>query len=57
MWACNKRQTASLESFQHGAAKNILGCSYKACNEAVKGDMGLESFERQEGKMQTYVVV
>ena len=53
MWACNKRQTASLESFQQGAAKNILGCSYKACNEAVKGDMGLESFERQEGKMQT----
>ena len=49
VWVCNKWQTASLESIQLGAAKKILGCSSKVCNEAVKGDMGLESFERQEG--------
>ena len=33
--ACNKRQTA----------KKILGCSFKTCNEAVRGDMGLESLK------------
>ena len=37
MWACNKRQTSSLESIQLGAAKKILGCSSKTCNEAVRG--------------------
>ncbi len=43
------RQTASLEFFQLGAAKNIFGCSSKTCNEAVRGrGIGLESFERQE---------
>ena len=26
-----------------GGAKRILGCSSKTCNEAVRGDMGLES--------------
>ena len=45
VWACNKRQTASLESIQLGAAKKILGCSSKTCNEAVRGDMGLESLK------------
>ena len=45
VWACNKRQTASLESVQLGAAKKILGCSSKTCNEAVKGDMGLKSLK------------
>ena len=34
---------ASLEFIQLGAAKKILGCSSKTCNEAVRGDMGLES--------------
>ena len=29
VWACNKRQAASLESIQLGAAKKILGCSSK----------------------------
>ena len=29
VWTCNKRQTASLESNQLGAAKKILGCSSK----------------------------
>ena len=45
VWACNKRQTASLESIQLGAAKKILDCSSKTCNEAVRGDMGLESLK------------
>ena len=45
VWACNKRQTASLESIQLGVAKKILGCSSKTCNEAVRGDMGLESLK------------
>ena len=45
VWACNKRQTASLESIQLGAAKKMLGCSSKTCNEAVRGDMGLESLK------------
>ena len=41
VWACNKRQTSSVESIQLGAAKKILGCSSKTCNEAVRGDMCL----------------
>ena len=45
VWACNKRQTASLESIQLGAAKKMLGCSSKTCNEAVRGVMGLESLK------------
>ena len=45
MWAGNNRQTASLESTQLGAAKKILGCSSQTCNEAVRGDMGLESLK------------
>ena len=45
MWACNKRQTASLEFIQLRAAKKILGCSSKTCNEAVRGDIGLESLK------------
>ena len=28
VWACNKRQIASLESTQLGAAKKTLGCSF-----------------------------
>ena len=42
VWACNKRQTASLESIQLGAAKKILGYSSKTYKEA---DMGLESLK------------
>ena len=39
----NKGQLARLESIILGGAKRILGCSSKTCNEAVRGDMGLES--------------
>ena len=50
MWACNKRQAASLESIQLGEAKKILGCSSKTCNEAVRGDMGLESLKARRDR-------
>ena len=45
VWAGNKQQTASLESIQLGAAKKILGCSCNTCNEAVRGEIGLESLK------------
>ena len=31
----------ALEAIILGGAKKILGCSSKTCNEAVRGDMGL----------------
>ncbi len=34
-----------IESIQLGAAKKLLDCSSKTCNEAVRGYMGLESFQ------------
>ena len=43
VWEANKAQTAALESVVLGGAKYILGCSSRTCNEAVRGDMGLES--------------
>ena len=43
IWEGNKGQVAGLESIILGGAKRILGCSSKTCNEAVRGDMGLES--------------
>ena len=43
IWEGNKGQVAGLESTIMGGAKRILGCSSKTCNEAVRGDMGLES--------------
>ena len=41
-------QVAALESIILGGAKRILCYSSKTCNEAVIGDMGLESL-RVEG--------
>ena len=43
IWDCNKSQARALESIILGGAKKILGCSSKTCNEAVWGDMGLET--------------
>ena len=45
IWEGNKGQVARLESIILGGAKRILGCSFKTCNEAVRGDMGLESLK------------
>ena len=33
-----------------GGAKRILGCSSRTCNEAVRGDMGLESLQGRRDK-------
>ena len=40
IWDCNKSQTRALESFILGEAKKT-----KMCNEAVWGDMGLETLK------------
>ena len=39
IWEGSKGQVAALESI----ILEILGCSSKTCNEAVRGDMSLES--------------
>ena len=41
----NKSQVISLESILFYGAKWILGCSSKICNEAVRGDMGLDTLQ------------
>ena len=45
VWEGNKAQVATLESVMIGGAKRILGCSSSTCNEAVRGDMGLDSLQ------------
>ena len=50
VWEGNKSQTAALESVMLGGAKRILGCSSKTCNEAVRGDMGLETLQGMRDK-------
>ena len=50
VWEGNKAQSASLESVMLGGAKRILGCSSKTCNEAVRGDMGLETLQGRRDK-------
>ena len=49
-WKSNKGQTNALESVVLGGAKKILGCSSKTCNEAVRGDMGLEMLKSRRDK-------
>ena len=46
----NRRQAAALESLFFGGAKCILGFSSKTCNEAVRGDMGLETLQGHTDK-------
>ena len=46
----NKTQAAALESVMLGGAKRILGSSSKTCNEAVRGDMGLETLHGRRYK-------
>ena len=45
VWEGNKSQAGSLESIILDGAKQILGCSSKTCNEAVRGDMGLDTLQ------------
>ena len=51
VWEANKAQAAALEPVVLGGAKCILGCSSRACNEAVRGDMGLESLQGRRDKV------
>ena len=46
---CTDSQRA-LESIILRGAKQILGCSSKTCNEAVRGDMGLETLKSRRDR-------
>ena len=50
MWEANKTQAATLESVMLGGVKCILGCSSKTCNEAVRGDMGIDTLQGRGDK-------
>ena len=43
IWDCNESKANALESIILGGAKKILSCSSRMCNEAVRGDMGLDN--------------
>ena len=45
VWEGNKSQAGSLESTILDRAKRILTCYSKTCNEAVRGDMGLDTLQ------------
>ena len=45
MWEGNKSWAGSLESIILDGAKQTLGCSSKTCNEAGRGDMGLDTLQ------------
>ena len=45
VWEGNKRQTNALESIVLGGGKKSLGCSFKTCTEAVRGDIGSETLK------------
>ena len=45
MWEGNKSRACSVESIISDGAKRILGCSSKICNEAVRGNMGLDTLQ------------
>ena len=51
VWEGNKSQAGSLESIILDGAKRILGCSSKTCNEAVRGDMGLDTLKSRRAKL------
>ena len=50
VWEGNKSQAGSLESIILDGAKQILGCSSKTCNEAVRGYMGLDTLQRRRDR-------
>ena len=45
VWEANNSQAGSLESIILDGVKRILGCSSKTCNEAVRGDMCLDTLQ------------
>ena len=50
VWEGNKSQAGSVESIILDGAKWILGCSSKTCNEAVRGDMGLDTLQSRRDR-------
>ena len=52
VWKHDKSQGKTLESIPLGGAKKILGCSSRTCNEAVRGDIGLETLKSRRDKTQ-----
>ena len=50
VWEGNKSQAGSLESIILDGAKRILGCSSKTCNEAVRGDVGLDTLQSRRDR-------
>ena len=56
VWEGNKSQADSLESIILDGAKRILGCSSTTCNEAIRGDMGLNTLQsrRDRAKMKLW---
>ena len=50
VWEANKAQAGALESIVLGGTKRILCCSSRTCNEAIRGDMGLESLQGRRDK-------
>ncbi len=50
VWEVNKSQAAALESVMLGGVKRILGCPSKTCNEAVRGDVGLDTLQGRRDK-------
>ena len=50
VWEGNKSQAGSLESIILDVAKRILGCYSKTCNEAVRGDLGLDTLQSRRDR-------
>ena len=52
VWEGNKSQAGSLESIISDGAKWIhaIGCSSKTCNEAVRGNMGLDTLQSRRDR-------
>ena len=50
MWEGNKSQASSLHSVILYGAKQIFECSSKTCNEAVRGDMGLDTLQSRRDR-------
>ena len=50
VWEGNKSQASCLDSIILDGAKRILGRSSKICNEAVRGDMGLDTLQSHRNR-------
>ena len=50
VWEVTKSQAAALESVLSGSGKRILGCSSKIGNEAVRGDLSIDTLQGRRDK-------